>query len=151
MTTKSKTWLNPDGSPKTVGELRGISKGWSNKQWEDYAQSLEVPQREKTLGEATDIEHFSNEKNAFSPERKERSRLKQVMIEEVKKLSGEKKRLIHLLFVKNLTLSQAAKELGVCKTTVMRNRNRLLKNLQLTALQRTYAINMEKFLKEIAA
>ena len=155
MSTERKAWLNPDGSPKSVVELKEISKNWSHKVWREYAQSIEVNQTESILDKGCYIEQFTNEDNAFFSKQvsggEKNLRLKQIMLEEVKNLSSKERHLIHLLFKQGLSLSQTGKQLGICKSTVMRNRNRLLEKLRVRTLERTYALDIGKFLREIVA
>ena len=154
MTAKKKPWPNPDGSPKSVEELQEISKNWSSKEWEEYARSTETPQRETLLSEGGLIEEFSNEAKVFAEAREEEEKsslIKKAMHRELKNLSSEQRRLIHLLFERDLNLTLAAKELGVCRSTVMRNRNRLLEKLRIRILKRIQALDIEKYLRELAA
>ena len=154
MKTQSKPWHNPDGTPKSLDELKKISKDWSIRQWEDYALSLEVPQRE-TLLEGSEIEQYSNEQNAFDDREgcgdEHNLQLKKIMLEEVSKLPTKQRYLIDLLFKQGMSLSQVARELGVCRSTVMRNRNRLLEKLRVKILTQTHTLDVEAFLREIAA
>ena len=158
MRTQTKAWLNKNGSPKSLDELKEISQNWSIEKWEDYAKSLEACQREDVLENPTQIEQFSNEENAFismgeiTHESYPRHyHLKQVMLEEMEQLSRKQRELIELIYQKELNFSQAARVLGVCRSTVIRNHKRLLEKLKAKILMRTHSLNVEKFLREVAA
>ena len=129
----TKPWLKSDGTPKSENELQMECKSWSSSTWDEYLAQLEHQQKEILMDKPQDCETYSQDEhtnwfdNLFDTETY--SHLESKLEDELKKLSVEQQRVLRSIFWENLSLGQAAKELKLNKSTVMRNRDRALQSL----------------------
>ena len=110
-------------------------KNYSPEQWEQYLKTLETPQREQTLEDASFSELYSTENHeelfGKSEAMEEETREKTEAIKDILKyLSPQKRECIRLFFWEGMCNREIAKSLDVSKRTVIRLKKRALKELE---------------------
>ena len=118
----SQPWLNRDGSPKSIEEIKRVSGSWKPADWENYLASTETYLREEYLKKGRAVEKVTQEDYTAA--------LVEILhLEEYPALTNEVQRIldsltprhreiIHLRYWKNKTLLEIAEIVGISRQGV---------------------------------
>lgn len=142
--SKNKPWLKSDGQTMSDLELKQVCAHWSPQQWEDYLSTLDGKQMELLLDDPTAIENVSQEDHdkallAISDEIDGSSHpsLQEVITKILKRIPKNQRQVLNYIFWEDLSLSEAARRLGVTRSAVQHTRDRALKRVHKMLLQVT--------------
>ena len=118
-----KPWLNADGSMKSDEELKSICQTWKPSQWEEYLSTIEGAQVEMPISQLTadDEKERAQELavNIFDYIIESKNvHLKSVISEAISSLTPRQLQVVRKVYWERKSYAQAAKELGVGKSTI---------------------------------
>ena len=116
-----KPWINDDGSEKTTGEIKKMSKKWTQEDWEEYLSDQESSLRESYLDDPTLYERNLSAENyaglIFGIA--EYSTMGRVAINvTLAQLTKQQNDVLRLTFWEGMTQRGIEKELGITRASV---------------------------------
>ncbi|MBT4762901.1 MAG: sigma-70 family RNA polymerase sigma factor [Bdellovibrionaceae bacterium] len=135
MSTKKtkKPWVKENGKPLDDKELEVNCNQWSPEIWEDYLSTFEKKQDELLFDNPINAEEYSQDyhnqfyKNIFTE--KDLPQLKKITSALMRELSDKQQLILYSIFWKEQKLSEIAEYLNLHKSSVLKIRDRALKQL----------------------